>query len=588
MTSTTPKQASAAATAGDEPAWLRYDKAAGRASLRAASALDIAATMAGCAAWAGLSLVAGVLVSFGSGQELLPEALPGLLLLLIGGMLRALLGASGARCASVGGAEIGSAIRRRVADASLAPVARRDDADPAAVAEAAVELADEIGDYQAKATPLRRSAPWSMGIIVLATAIAHWPAGILLLLSTLVIPANMRLAGLLAQDGNDTYLSELNRLGAVVLDGFRGVATLRRFGAVDSWASRVRDASRRLNEANMAVLKRAFVSSVVMDTVVTFSIAVLATYIGMTLLRYVAIPGAPLDLAHGLFVLILCPLYFEPVRRSAAAFHDRERADAAIARLDALFEEAPAATDEAMVAIEMPMSAPLGIVLEEVVLAGEDGEAIVSAPGRILAAPGCWTAVIGPSGAGKTTLLRCLAGLRPVDRGAVKWVQDARSWAPRIGGASWIGQGTLILDGSLADNVRLGREGASDAEVSRALDEAGLGALVATLPEGIRTRCGRGGRAFSAGESRRVALARALLRDAGVWILDEPTSHLDAETEVSLGRSLRAATRGRTVIVATHSRTLVDEADAVWTVEDGIVRPRERGAGQPHPQEAIS
>jgi ATP-binding cassette subfamily C protein CydD len=181
------------------------------------------------------------------------------------------------------------------------------------------------------------------------------------------------------------------------------------------------------------------------------------------------------------------------------------------------------------------------------------------------------TVLAAPSGAGKTTLLRLIAGLQAPAAGAVVLRDPAtgQTWAPRPGQASWIGQQTVLLPGTLAYNIGLADPAADRAAIARAAGRAGLDAVMAELPDGLDTEVGEQGWGVSAGQARRVALARAVLRDAPLWLLDEPTAHLDAETERDLLDSLLSAAAGRTVVIASHSAALVDRADVLCRLDHG-------------------
>jgi ATP-binding cassette subfamily C protein CydD len=181
--------------------------------------------------------------------------------------------------------------------------------------------------------------------------------------------------------------------------------------------------------------------------------------------------------------------------------------------------------------------------------------------------------VIGPSGAGKTTLQSLIAGVRPPTRGTVRWLTPAGSSPPRLGGCAWIGQQTVLLPGSVGDNIRIARPHASRADIKRAVAAAGLADVVARLPQGLDTPLGEGGSGLSTGEARRVAIARAFLSEASLWVLDEPTAHLDPDTEAQVIDALRNATRGRTVIVATHSAALARSATVLLSLTDGTLHP---------------
>ena len=320
-----------------------------------------------------------------------------------------------------------------------------------------------------------------------------------------------------------------------------------------------------------------------MDVVVTFSMAVNATYIGLSLLHYVSVPGAqPLTLFAGLLALVLCPMYFSPLRRSAAAFHDRERARSAATVISGMLADDEAETvNDPGSADQSTVGAPVGISLEHVTATA--GERVVFTVDRLHAEPGVWTAITGISGAGKTTLLSVIAGLRPAE-GSVSWIRDDLigtdrfAASPVIGACAWIGQSTVIIEDTLAANIRLGREDASDDEILNAAEAAGLHAVVDRL--GLDAVIGDGGWGISTGEARRVAIARAVLSRSRLWILDEPTSHLDAETERQVLDTLVTASRGSTVLVATHSRQVVERSNTVWRIDEGRVETLEGTAAQ--------
>jgi ABC-type transport system involved in cytochrome bd biosynthesis fused ATPase/permease subunit len=145
---------------------------------------------------------------------------------------------------------------------------------------------------------------------------------------------------------------------------------------------------------------------------------------------------------------------------------------------------------------------------------------------------------------------------------------DGRALVPSV---AWAGQRVRILSASLRDNLTLGRPGADDHALADALSAASLGPIVGRLPDGLDTLMGEGGRALSGGEARRVALARALVRDAPLVLLDEPTANLDRESEAAVLSALTALAKGRTVIVATHAPAVIARADRVVRLDRGRV-----------------
>ena len=307
-----------------------------------------------------------------------------------------------------------------------------------------------------------------------------------------------------------------------------------------------------------------------MDVVITFSIAANATYVGLSLLGYVRIGAAPgMTLFRGLLALLICPMYFQPIRAMAAAFHSKERALSAAPAIRALLVEPESS---AVVMDRVPPSRePVTVVLGNVSLQFPATEEPTLRDVDLTVHAGGWAVVAGPSGAGKTTLLSLIAGVRAPTHGTVRWLTPTGASTPFLGGCAWIGQQTVLLPGSVGDNIRIGRPDASRVDIERAVSAAGLAEVVARLPQGLDTPLGEGGWGLSTGEARRIAIARAFLGDAGLWVLDEPTAHLDADTEAQIIVALHTATRGRTVIVATHSPALARSADLLLGLTDGTI-----------------
>ncbi|MGW6196915.1 ATP-binding cassette domain-containing protein [Kribbella sp. NPDC055110] len=259
----------------------------------------------------------------------------------------------------------------------------------------------------------------------------------------------------------------------------------------------------------------------------------------------------------------------------AAAYHSEERALAAAPTIIALLAEAEGPE---VVRREDPPAGSITVVLDDVGFRPADcDEPVLQGVCRVFDSDR-WTAVVGPSGAGKTTLLSLIAGLRQPTAGTVRWITATGAWSPQLGGCAWIGQQTVLLPGSIIDNVRIGHPSAGRSEVEQAVAAAGLADVVARLPQGLDTPLGELCSGVSTGEARRIAIARAFLTDAAVWLLDEPTAHLDPEAEAHVIDALRRATRGRTVVVATHSQPLARAADTVLSLADGTVHAVEEAA----------
>jgi ATP-binding cassette subfamily C protein CydD len=237
--------------------------------------------------------------------------------------------------------------------------------------------------------------------------------------------------------------------------------TLAAIGALGRRRQDLATGAAGLNAATMVTMRRAFLSGAVMDVVITFAIAVDATYIGLSLLGYVHLGAAPrMTLFSGLLALLLCPMYFAPLRNVAAAYHTRERAAAAAPVITGLLAGTPSAPDPP--ASPGPAPAPAASEPETVWLDGVTfcfpgtGRPVL-ANVTLTARPGEWVAITGPSGAGKTTLLSLAAGMRQPSGGTVRWETRAGTVPPHLGGCAWIGQQTVILLGTIGDNIRIGR-----------------------------------------------------------------------------------------------------------------------------------
>jgi ATP-binding cassette, subfamily B, bacterial IrtB/YbtQ len=190
-----------------------------------------------------------------------------------------------------------------------------------------------------------------------------------------------------------------------------------------------------------------------------------------------------------------------------------------------------------------------------------------------LPSPGL-TALVGPSGAGKTTVARLLARFWDTTGGTVRiGGVDVRELAPDelVRSVSFVFQDVFLVGGTVEDNVRLGNPGATAAELRRAAALAGLDQVVAELPDGWATHVGEGGAALSGGQRQRVSVARALLKDAPVLVLDEATAALDPENERIIDRTVAALADRRTLLVIAHRLKTVEAADRILVLDGGRI-----------------
>ncbi|MFG3012936.1 ABC transporter ATP-binding protein/permease [Streptomyces cinerochromogenes] len=555
------------------PERLREWAAVGRPQLRRAGLLRGAA-QAGTVVWAGgLAWTAqrGLAALHGAP---VPSVLAPALVTAAGVALRAVLLSAGETAAARGARAVREALRARLVAAALpahgpAP-AGLDDTAPAQAVDAEV---DELSDWLTEYVPARATMLLGSGLTLAAIAWRSWFVALLVLAATPLLPANLKVIGLGTQTAVRAQLSAIRGHRARLLDHLRGLPTLVGLGAHEEAAGALARYDREAADRTEKVLRIAFLSTAWVELLITGTLAVVATYCGLVLLDYLRLPVVPdrMGLSDALFVLVLVPAYFAPARELAAGYHARARATAAAGLLAPLLDT-PGETVPVLRAPAGRTATPPGVRLEAVTVRHPgraapalDGVSVDLAPGRFLA-------VTGPSGAGKSTLLAVAAGLYAPHDGRAMHLLDGLPVPADPGRVAWVGQPAHLLPGTLRENLLLARPAASDHDLLDALATLGLTDLLAVLPQGLDTPVGERGTGLSSGQSQQLALARALLRDARLLCLDEPTAHLDPRAEQRVMIALRTLARDRTVLLATHSPALLTLADQVVTLDHGSIR----------------
>ncbi|WP_258079139.1 thiol reductant ABC exporter subunit CydD [Xanthomonas arboricola] len=405
-------------------------------------------------------------------------------------------------------------------------------------------------------------------LILIAVFSVDWVVGLVLLLTAPLIPFFMMLVGWGAEAAGRDQLSELARMGGHFADRLKGLGLLRVYGRGEAELSGIAAAAEGVRERSLKVLRIAFLSSTVLEFFASVSVAIVALYFGLTYLGMLDLHGLP-TLGAGMFCLLLAPEFFAPLRRLAAHYHDRANALAAVAEAERLLEDfaPPSATPPVTVpplrALEPAQAhAPL-LQARDLALRPPGAPHTVVAHFSLTLQPGQRVAVIGASGSGKSTLLEGLAGWLAPEAGSVVLRPGTR-----IGYAT---QRPYLFHGSIADNLRLADPQAGAARLHAVADAAQVLRFAAQLPAGLDTQIGERGFGLSGGEARRVALARLLLREPDLLLLDEPTAFLDPDTEAELLRTLGVFARGRAVVLATHSAAVMRWADTVIDLRGATV-----------------
>jgi len=407
----------------------------------------------------------------------------------------------------------------------------------------------------------------AVGAIVLATALAPLAGlalGLGVLLGGVVVPA----AGyLLAGDGTPLVhlAGERDRRSAALVEALPELIAYGRAGAeIEATA------------AGDAALRRVARRPALVAALGTFGGAVTAS---LTLVAVLAAAAAAVHRGSlpvvEVGVLAVCVLSaFEAMAALPAAFVAWARCRAGLRRVAEVTGRPPAFAEPASPAA-VP-DGPYGLAADAVVLAPAPGAVDVVRGSSLEVTPGARVALVGASGCGKSTLLAAALRLLPLRSGTLAVTGDTASVEltrlraadvpPLVAGSL---QGDHVFDVTLRDNLRVVRPAATDDELDDVARRVGLLELVRSLPDGWSTTAGPDGAALSGGQRQRLLLARALLSDPDVLVLDEPTAHLDEEAERVVLDDLLDATAGRTVLLTTHRRLDDGRVDRVVQLADG-------------------
>lgn len=394
-------------------------------------------------------------------------------------------------------------------------------------------------------------------------------SGFVMLVTAPLIPYFMSLIGSQAKIITDRQYGTLSRLAAGFLDSLQGLTTLKLYNQAKSQTEKIRQTSDQYRKTTMKVLQVTFMSALVLELLATLSTAVVAVEIGLRLLYF------RVSLEQALFLLIIAPEFYIPLRLLGLRFHAGMEGQSAAERIFQILDSEPLAqssSNQTQPKGALPQITELAFNNVSFIYPGERGNALKKISFQINR--GDQIALVGASGAGKSTLANLLLGFFPPSEGEILidgknlTDLDLKEWREQI---AWVPQQPTLFQDTIAANIHLAQPGASDSAVAAAASAAHLADFIEALPEGYQTRIGEGGSRLSGGQAQRLALARAFLKDAPILLLDEPTSQLDAITESQLADATRALMAGRTVITIAHRLNTVFQADRILVLQDGKI-----------------
>ena len=429
---------------------------------------------------------------------------------------------------------------------------------------------EALHDYYAKYLPgVAYSAliPLAILIVIFPT---DYKAGLIFLLTAPLIPFFMILVGSKAEALNQKRWKQLAVLGNYFFDRVQGLTQLKLFNATQIELKQIAKISDDFRHATLDVLKIAFLSSFALEFLATISVALVAVIIGFRLFF------GTLDFATGFVVLLLAPEFYLPLRQLGSHYHARLQGISAAADM-LIILNAPLPNDEA-IAVSTPinnlaLNTINSISITDLNFIYPDSNEGIKNINLTLPNKGL-VALVGASGSGKSTLFDCLLGFHPevinhisinentLNSSQINQLQNNIAWIPQ--------KATLFYD-SIAANIKLAKPSATQQELEHAAQQAGALEFINALPDGFNTLIGEQGEGLSGGQKQRIALARAFIKQAPILVLDEPTAHLDSQTEQLIQNAINEYAKNNLVLVIAHRLNTVQHANNIIVMRDGEI-----------------
>ncbi|ACK59474.1 TPA: thiol reductant ABC exporter subunit CydD [Bacillus cereus] len=406
------------------------------------------------------------------------------------------------------------------------------------------------------------------GLIVLYVFTLDIESGIILVVTIPIVIIFMILLGLAAQKMADSQYEIYRVLSNHFVDTLKGLETLKYLGKSEQHEGKIEKVSKRYRKATMRTLRVAFLSSFALDFFTSLSIAFVAVGLGIRLI------DGTIILLPALTILILAPEYFLPIKQVGANYHATLDGQIAMEQIEEILQQQKGIQKKDLNE-DIVWNASSSLKLQDIKVNNTESEkAILEGINFTWEGNGA-IGVIGESGAGKSTLIDVLAGFLSPSSGKmlVNGLEvdgsTREDWQKNI---AYIPQQPYIFPLSLKDNIRFYETNATDEEVERVINEVGLRSLVTSLPNGMHERIGEGGRMLSGGQEQRVAMARALLSKKPIILLDEPTAHLDIETEFEIKQAMLRLFNGKLVFLATHRLHWMKQIDHILILNKGEMK----------------
>ncbi|AZG72160.1 heme ABC transporter permease/ATP-binding protein CydD [Shewanella livingstonensis] len=438
------------------------------------------------------------------------------------------------------------------------------------------EQVEDLHDFYAKYLPQMMLAGFIPLLILACVFPLNWAAGIILLATAPLVPMFMILVGMGAADANRKNMQALSRLSGYFMDRLKGLQTLKLFNRGEAELVNIELASEDFRARTMSVLRLAFLSSAVLEFFSAVSIAVLAVYFGFSYLGHLDFGhyGVQVSLFTGMFILILAPEFYQPLRDLGTHYHAKAQAIGAAEALVELLDY------QVNTPGNINSTSPQMAFFADKIRIQAIGVEVFSLNGQRLAGPISFTlpagehwAIVGPSGAGKTSLLNALLGFLPYQgslliNGHELSQLDMAQWRQHL---AWLGQDPQLFHGTLRENVALANPQLNDQQIMALLEQANISEFVIQHPLGLDLIISDQSAGVSVGQAQRFALARALAQPATLFLLDEPTASLDSQSEQSVLATLNQAMQSTTALTVTHKLDDLHSMNYVLVMDKGLV-----------------
>ena len=406
-------------------------------------------------------------------------------------------------------------------------------------------------------------------LIVVALFALHWPMGLIALLGLPLLAAALWLTARMGRRTDRAFQRQFADASQRMLEFAQAQSVLRAFNGEGGGTHLLEQAIERQRQSGLRLIFQSSLSVVLNAWVVQAIFAALLVAAVLWLNTRLGIELETRSVVAVVVALILTSRYIEPLLDVASYAEILRSACDQLEAVQRLFAAQPLTQPQQP---QQPADACIELRQLSMRYAPDQPEVLHDISLRIV--PGSMTALIGASGSGKTTLVRMIARFFDASQGCVLiGGVDVRQMTSNqlAGQISQIFQDSYLFQGSIADNIRLGKPDASDAELLGAAQQAGVSELIERLPQGLDTQVGEGGARLSGGERQRIGIARALIKDAPILLVDEATAALDAENQQVIAQTLAKLRGRRTLVVIAHQLSTIAMADQIVVLDQGRV-----------------